>query len=193
MVASVAYRHNYQHVVPQAGSRSPALRDRSIDMTSADTTRTKMVLLVVMKRQIASIKASIAVLALCVSVLGLAACGAETGQQQEAQEAPQEAAGSSSGAGRGLVGTWEATETGGTLTFKEDGTFQAIPVPDVDPDFTLDGEYSVDGSYISMYHPEEGQVSQQEYTLEGDTLTMHTVVEDPQFPIDRVDTYKRKS
>src|SRR3712207_2336297 len=69
--------------------------------------------------------------------------GGGSGQQEEAQEAPQEAAGSSSGAGRGLVGTWEATETGGTLTFREGGTFQAIPVPDVGPDFTLDGEYSV--------------------------------------------------
>jgi hypothetical protein len=162
-------------------------------MTSADTTRIKMVLLVVMKRQVASIKAVVAVLALCVSVLGLAACGGETEQQEEAQQAPQKAAGSSSGAGRGLVGTWEATETGGLITFKEDGTFQSIPVPDVDPNMVLDGEYSVDGSYLSMYHPEEGRVSQQEYTLEGDTLTMHTVVEDPQFPIDRVDTYTRKS
>ena len=163
-------------------------------MTSADTTRIKMVLLVAMKRQVASTKAAIAVLALCVSTLGLAAaCGGETGQQQEAQQAPQKAAEPSSGAGRGLVGTWEATETGGLITFKEDGTFQAIPVPEVDPDMTLDGEYSVDGSYLSMYHPEEGRVSQQEYTLEGDTLTMHTVVEDAQFPIDRVDTYKRKS
>ena len=152
-----------------------------------------MVLLVVMRRQIASIIASIAVLALCVSVLGLAACGGETGQQQEAQEAPQKAAEASSGAGRGLVGTWEATETGGTLTFKEDGTFESQPVPDIDSDFILSGEYSVDGSRITMYHPEEGQVNQMEYTVEGDTLTTHIVVEDPEFPIDEVDTYKRKS
>ena len=166
-------------------------------MTTADTMI--KVVLVVMKRQVASIKPVIAVLALSVSAFCLAACGGEAEQQEEAQqeeaqqEEAQQAAPSSSGAGRGLVGTWEATETGGLITFKEDGTFQVIPAPDVDPDLILDGEYSVDGSYISMYHPEEGQVSQQEYTLEGDTLTMHTVVDDPQFPIDRVDTYKRKS
>ncbi len=29
--------------------------------------------------------------------------------------------------------------------------------------------------------------------MEGDTLTTRTVVEDPEFPIDEVDTYKRKS
>ncbi len=139
--------------------------------------------------------------AVVVSIFSLAGCGGEAEQQKEAQQAPQKeaqqapqkAAPSSSGAGRGLVGTWEATETGGTLTFREDGTFESQPVPDIDPDFILSGEYSVDGSYLSMYHPEEGQVSQQEYTLEGDTLTMHIVVEDPQFPIDRVDTYQRKS
>ncbi len=161
-------------------------------MTTADT-RIKVVLLVVRKRQISPIKAVVAVLALCVSVFGLAACGGEAEQQEEAQQAPQQAAPSSSGAGRGLVGTWEATETGGTLTFKEDGTFEAQPVPDVDPDFILSGEYSVDGSRITMYHPEEGEVNQMEYTVEGDTLTTHVVVEDPEFPIDKVDTYKRKS
>jgi hypothetical protein len=166
-------------------------------MTTADDTRIKVVLLLVVRKrqEVAPIKAVIAVLALCVSVFGLAACGGEAEQQKEAQQAPQQqgAAPSSSGAGRGLVGTWEATETGGTLTFKEDGTFESQPMPDIDPDFILSGEYSVEGSYLSMYHPEEGQVSQQEYTLEGDTLTMHTVVEDEQFPIDRVDTYQRKS
>ena len=133
--------------------------------------------------------------AFVVSAFGLAGCGGEAEQQKEAQQAPQQqgAAPSSSGAGRGLVGTWEATETGGTLTFKEDGTFESQPVPDIDPDFILSGEYSVDGSRITMYHPEEGQVNQMEYTVEGDTLTTHVVVEDPEFPIDEVDTYKRKS
>jgi hypothetical protein len=162
-------------------------------MTTADDTTIKVVLLVVRKRQVAPIKVVIAVLALCVSVFGLAACGGEAEQQKEAQQAPQQAAPSSPGAGRGLVGTWEATETGGTLTFKEDGTFESQPVPDIDSDFILSGEYSVDGSRITMYHPEEGQVNQMEYTVEGDTLTTHIVVEDPEFPIDEVDTYKRKS
>jgi hypothetical protein len=175
--------------------RSPAFGERGIDMTSADTTRIKMVLLVVMKRQVATIKAVVAVLALCVSVLGLAACGGETGQQEEAQQAPQKAAPSSSGAGRGLVGTWEATESdlgpelgGGLLTFSEDGTFQAQPLPVDAPDLILSGEYSVDASHITFIDSEGGE-TQSEYTLEGDTLTTRT----PEATFDPVTTYKRKS
>ncbi len=160
-----------------------------------------MVLLVVMKQQVVSIKAVIAVLALCVSVLGIAGCGGEAEQQKEAQQAPQQqAAPSSSAAGRqGLVGTWEVTESnldpnlgGGLLTFSEDGTFQAQPLPVEDPELIFSGEYSVDDSHITFIES-EGEETQTEYTLEGDTLTTRTVEEDPEFPIDEVTTYQRKS
>ncbi len=160
-------------------------------------------------RQIAPVKALMAVLVLSLSVVGLTACGEGAEQQKEAQQAPQqepnqqEAAQSSSqtpqssnlAAGRGLIGTWEETETGlgGLLTFKEDGTFQSQPLPNDDPDLILAGEYSVDGSQIRFFHPEEGEASQVEYTLEGDALTTRVQVEDPEFPIDQVSTYKRKS
>ncbi len=139
------------------------------------------------------------VTALVVSVFSLAACGGEAEQQKEAQQAPQKAAPSSSVAGRGLVGTWEATESdlgpdlgGGLLTFSEDGTFQAQPFPVDAPELILSGEYSVDDSHITFIDSERGE-TQTEYTLEGDTLTTRTVVEDPELPIDVTSTYKRRS
>ncbi len=166
-------------------------------MTTADTRIKVVLLLVVRKRRVAFIKAVIAMLALCVSVFGLAACGgeAEEAQQKEAQQAPQKAAPSSSGAGRGLVGTWEATESdlgpelgGGLLTFSEDSTFQAQPLPVDAPELILSGEYSVDDSHITFIDSEGGE-TQSEYTLEGDTLTTRT----PEATFDPVTTYKRKS
>jgi len=125
----------------------------------------------------------------------------ETPKGQPEQEAPpQQAAPSSSAAGRqGLVGTWEVTETnldpnlgGGLLTFSEDGTFQAQPLPVEAPELIFSGEYRVDDSHITFIES-EGEETQTEYTLEGDTLTTRTVEEDPEFPIDEVTTYQRKS
>jgi hypothetical protein len=141
-----------------------------------------------------------AVLVLSLSVFGLAACGGEAEQQKEAQQAPQKAAGSGSGAERGLVGTWEVVETdlgpdmgGGLLTFSSDGTFESQPLPEDAPDIVLSGGYRVDGSHIYFIDPETGAETQTEYTLNGDTLTTHTEVEDPEFPISQTATYKRKS
>ena len=172
-------------------------------MTTANTSRIKVLLLLAaMQRRVASIKAVIAVLTLCVSVLGITACGGEAQQQQkEARQAPQKAAGSSgSGAEQGLVGTWEVVETdqgtglaGGLWTFSSDGTFQAQPLPEDAPDIVLPAQYRADGSHIYFIDPETGAESQTEYTLNGDTLTTHTEVEHPEFPISGTATYKRKS
>ncbi len=94
-----------------------------------------------------------------------------------------------------LVGTWEATESdlgpdlgGGLLTFSEDGTFQAQPLPVDAPELILSGEYSVDDSHITFIDSEGGE-TQTEYTLEGDTLTTRT----PEATFDPVTTYQRKS
>jgi hypothetical protein len=164
--------------------------------------RSKAVL-VLTKRRVALVKAVMAVSALSLGAFSLTACGGEAEQQEEAQQAQQESAQSSSptaqsndlGAGRGLVGTWEETETGlgGLITFSDDGTFESQPLPNDDPDLILAGEYSVDGSIITFFHPEEGETSRNEYTLEGDTLTMRVQELDPEIPIDPVSTYKRKS
>jgi len=66
-----------------------------------------------------------------------------------------------------LIGAWEETETGlgGLLTFSEGDTFQIQPLPSEDPDLSLPGEYSVDGTRIIFFHLEEGEASQMEYTL----------------------------
>jgi hypothetical protein len=66
-----------------------------------------------------------------------------------------------------LIGTREDTETGlgGLLIFSEGGTFQIQPLPSEDPDLSLPGEYSVDGTRIIFFHPEEVEASQMEYTL----------------------------
>lgn len=148
------------------------------------------------ERQVAPIKAVMVVLVLSLSVFGLAACGGEAEQQEEAQQAPQKAAESGSGAGQGLVGTWEVVggdNPGGLFTFSSDGTFQSQPLPEDAPDMVLSGPYRVDDSNIYTIDPETGAETRSEYTLNGDTLTMRTVVEDPDFPIDTTATYKRKS
>ena len=173
-------------------------------MTPADTSRIKVLLLLAaMQRRVASIKAAIAVLTLCVSVLGITACGGEAQQQQkEVQQAPQKAAGSSgSGAEQGLVGTWEVVDTdqgpdlaGGLWTFSSDGTFQAQPLPEDAPDIVLPAQYRADGSHIYFSDPETGaEMSQTEYTLNGDTLRTHVEVAHPEFPMAQTATFKRKS
>lgn len=136
--------------------------------------------------------------ALVVSTFGLTACGGNEAQQQPDRQGSQPGpppAQSSNNVPSGLIGTWEETDTGlgGLLTLSEDGTFQTQPLPSDDPDLILSGEYSVDNSRITFLHPEEGAANQVEYSLEGDTLTTRTYVEDPEFPIDQVSTYKRKS
>jgi hypothetical protein len=156
------------------------------------------------------------VVALTLIMFSLAACNGTDQEQKGGQQAQQESAQqqeevtqpslsnsavSNPGAnsGRGLIGTWEATESdlgpglgGGMLTFSDDGTFQAQPLPADAPDLILSGEYSVDDSHITFIDPEGGE-SQTEYILEGDTLTTHVQVEDPEFPIDTKATYQRKS
>jgi hypothetical protein len=163
----------------------------------------------------ASSQLVVTVMSITLIVFGSAACnGAD--QEQDGQQAQQEsiqqqekvAQPTSSNtvvsnpfadSGRGLVGTWEATESdlgpglgGGLLTFSDDDTFQAQPLPIDAPNLILSGEYRVDASHITFVDP-EGRETQTEYSLEGDTLTTHVQVEDPNFPIDTETTYQRKS
>ncbi len=139
------------------------------------------------------------VTALVVSMFGLAACGGgdEAQQQPDQQGAQPNPPGQSSNrAASGLVGTWEVVggdNPGGLFTFSSDGTFQSQPFPEDAPGMVLSGEYRVDDSNIYIIDPETGYETRSEYTLNGDTLTMRTVVEDPEIPIDTTVTYKRKS
>lgn len=158
--------------------------------------------LVLMKRQVALVKAVTAVLALSLSAFGLAACGGEAEQQEEAQQAPQGAAPSSSGAGQGLVGTWKLTHINGNplpdqydrMTFSEDGTLTSTSTifEEVGSDLEVPPvQYSVlDDTHLQITPPEEeGAPYVQEYSLEGDTLTFYTP--DPEVPVEQ--TFERES
>lgn len=149
------------------------------------------------------------IIALAVSVFGLAACGGGGEEQKEAQQAQQEPdqqaaqpgpSAQSGGSAEGLVGTWgmthlngEPVEPGmGTQTFSRDGTYEGssafldeagldIEMPSVQYSVLDDSriQWIVDGEPTHI----------QEYSLEGDTLTLY--VEDPEFPIQQ--TYQRTS
>ncbi len=82
---------------------------------------------------------------------------------------------------------------GGLWTFSSDGTFQDQPFPEDAPDIVLPAQYRADGSYIHFIDPETGAETQEEYTLNGDTLRTHVEVADPEFPIAQTATFKRKS
>ena len=126
----------------------------------------------------------------------------EEGQPSSAQQAPQEAAPSGSGDGRGLVGTWQITHINGNplpdqydrMTFSEDGTLTSTStlLEEVGSDLEVPPvQYTVlDDTRLQITPPEEeGAPYVQEYSLEGDTLTFYT--RDPEFPIEQ--TFKRTS
>jgi hypothetical protein len=141
------------------------------------------------------------VLALALGLTAGCAGEGDGGQEEEAQQAPQQGASSSSGAGQGLVGTWKLTHINGNpvldqyrMTFSEDGTLTStstlfeevgseLEVPPV--------QYSVlDDTHLQITPPEEeGAPYVQEYSLEGDTLTLYTP--DPETPIEQ--TFERES
>lgn len=156
------------------------------------------------------------VMSLTLVVFGSASCNGVDQEQKDRQQAQQESiqeqedvaqptssnpevSNPFAGSGRGLVGTWEAAESdlapglgGGLLAFSDDGTFRAQPLPVDAPDLILSGEYSVDASHITFIDPEGGE-TKTKYILEGDTLTTHVQVQNPEFPIPTKTTYQRKS
>jgi hypothetical protein len=151
------------------------------------------------------------VIALVVSVFGLAACGGgDEAQQPNNQQGDQGVQPSPSPAqsgnrvGSGLIGTWELTHLMGnpvdpgttTQTFEADGTAQSISTDFLGGNITETGQYKViDDSHLQLIHSDGRSNPIQEYSLEGDTLRLYTEnTEYPDVSPERLEqTYRRTS